>query len=126
MSGLMFPVMEDSTLAQRTAEGLITANDLLLYSSVCGTGLDTLPLPGDTTAEQLAALLLDLAALSQRLNKPLTGRLMPIPGKKTGDPTDFDFSYFANSRVMPLAAQILRGKLATDETFTIRPRPANR
>ncbi|MDD5368642.1 MAG: DUF711 family protein, partial [Anaerolineaceae bacterium] len=47
-SGLMFPVLEDATLAMRAAEGLLTVNDLLLYSCVCGTGLDTVPLPGDS------------------------------------------------------------------------------
>ena len=82
-SGLMFPVLEDSTLARRAAEGLLTVNELLLYSAVCGTGLDTVPLPGDTTPAQLEALLLDLAALGTRLDKPLTARLMPIPGKSS-------------------------------------------
>jgi uncharacterized protein (UPF0210 family) len=101
-SGLMLPVLEDSVLAQRAAEGTLTVKDLLLYSAVCGTGLDTVPLPGDTSADQIAALLLDISALALRLNKPLTARLMPIPGKKAGEPTNFDFDYFANSRVMAL------------------------
>jgi len=74
---------------------------------VCGTGLDTVPLPGDTSPEQLYAILLDLAALAHRLDKPLTARLMPLPGKSAGDPTDFDFAYFANSRVMELQAKPL-------------------
>ena len=34
------------------------------------------------------ALLLDVAALALRLNKPLTARLMPIPGKKAGRNTN--------------------------------------
>jgi len=119
-NGLMLPVLEDATLAKRAAEGKLTIKDLLLYSTVCGTGLDTVPLPGDTTVEQLYAILLDLATLSQRLDKPLTARLMPIPGKKAGDPTDFDFTYFANSRVLALKAEPLGGKLAGGETFFLR------
>ncbi len=118
-SGLMLPVLEDSTLAARAAEGHLTIKDLLLYSAVCGTGLDTVPLPGDTTPEQITAILLDLAALAQRLNKPLTARLMPIPGKNAGDPTDFDFAFFANSRVMALDAEPLEGMLAGDESFQL-------
>src|SRR6266498_1882664 len=47
-SGLMMPVLEDATLAKRVAEGTLTVKDILLYSAVCGTGLDTIPLPGDT------------------------------------------------------------------------------
>lgn len=123
-SGLMLPVLEDAVLAQRASDGLLTVTDLLLYSAVCGTGLDTVPLPGDTSAEQLAALLLDLAALSCRLEKPLTARLMPVPGKQAGDPTGFDFSFFANSRVMALRAAPLSGLLTGDEAVRLRRRLA--
>ena len=52
-SGLMLPVLEDATLARRAADGSLGVMDLLLYSAVCGTGLDTIPLPGDTSVEQL-------------------------------------------------------------------------
>ena len=45
-SGLMLPVMEDATLAKRAADGSLTVKDLLMYSAVCGTGLDTIPLAG--------------------------------------------------------------------------------
>jgi uncharacterized protein (UPF0210 family) len=121
-SGLFTPQLEDSVLARRAAEGSLTVKDLLLYSAVCGSGLDTIPLPGDTTAEQLTPLLLDLAALALRLDKPLTARLMPVPGKKAGDLTSFDFEYFANSRVMALDAQPLKGPLAGDETICIHKR----
>jgi uncharacterized protein (UPF0210 family) len=121
-SGLMLPVLEDAVLAQRAAEGTLTVKDLLLYSAVCGTGLDTVPLPGDTSTGQMAALLLDLSALALRLDKPLTARLMPIPGKKAGDPTHFDFDYFANSRVMALEAEPLKAPLSETRRFTLSPR----
>lgn len=121
-SGLMLPVLEDSTLAQRATEGRLSVKDLLLYSAVCGTGLDTLPLPGDTSSEALAAVLLDLAALAQRLDKPLTARLMPIPGEKAGEATNFDFDYFANSRILSLEAKSLHGAFTSNETFELQPR----
>jgi hypothetical protein len=121
-SGLMLPVLEDAVLAERAAEGNLTITDLLLYAAVCGTGLDTIPLPGDVTEEQLAAVLLDLAALAQRLQKPLTARLMPVPGKLAGDPTGFDFAFFANSRVMAIRAQPLVGLFSGDEFFDLKAR----
>lgn len=99
-NGLMLPVLEDARLAARSREGLFTVDDLLLYSAVCGTGLDTLPLPGDVSEDELAGILLDVATLARRLGKPLTARLMPVPGAKAGDLTQFDFSYFANGRVL--------------------------
>jgi uncharacterized protein (UPF0210 family) len=100
----------------------LTVKDLLLYSTVCGTGLDTVPLPGDTSAEQLDAVLVDLAALSLRLDKPLTARLMPIPGKKAGDVTGFDFAYFANSRILALEAEPLSNFLAGSEGIPLSHR----
>jgi uncharacterized protein (UPF0210 family) len=121
-SGLMLPVLEDSVLAKRAAERVLTVKDLLLYSAVCGTGLDTIPLPGDTTAETMVPLLLDLSALALRLNKPLTARLMPIPGKKAGDPTDFNFDYFANSKVMTLERQSLGSSFTKTRQFSLAAR----
>jgi uncharacterized protein (UPF0210 family) len=121
-NGFMQPVLEDSILALRAAEGTLTVKDALLYSAVCGTGLDTVPLAGDTTAEEIAPLLLDLCALAMRLDKPLTARLMPIPGKQAGDEIRFDFSFFANGRVMKLDSSPLRGALNSNESFEVRSR----
>lgn len=121
-NGMMMPVLEDATLAARAAEGTFTVQDLLMYSAVCGTGLDTVPIPGDTTPAQIAAVMLDVAALALRLNKPLTARLMPIPGKKAGDVVNYDFSYATRSAVMPLRAAPLGNLLTGNEAISIRPR----
>ena len=117
--GMMLPLLEDATLSKRGTQGILSIKDLLLYATVCGTGLDTIPLPGDASVEKLSALLLDLASLSLRLDKPLTARLMPIPGKKAGDPTDFDFPYFANSRILSLESKPLGGLFAGEESFQL-------
>lgn len=121
-SGFMQPILEDSVLAKRAAEGTLTVKDALLYSAVCGTGLDTVPLPGDTTSEQLVPLLLDLCALALRLDKPLTARLMPIPNRKAGDETNFDFPFFAPSRVMALDSERLTKAFSSNETFQLSSR----
>jgi uncharacterized protein (UPF0210 family) len=125
-SGLLFPQLEDSALANSAAEGILTVRDMLMYSAVCGTGLDTIPLPGSTSPEELAPLLLDLAALALRLDKPLTARLMPIPGKQAGEPTSFDFPFFANSRVLPLVSTALQPPLADAGLIPIAPREQRR
>jgi uncharacterized protein (UPF0210 family) len=88
-SGVMLPLLEDPILAQRNAEGRYTLRDLLAFSAVCGTGLDTIPLPGDSTTEQIVGVLEELAALAGALRKPLTARLLPMPGLKAGDLTTF-------------------------------------
>ncbi|MEW6179280.1 MAG: DUF711 family protein [Chloroflexota bacterium] len=121
-NGLMLPVLEDSRLALRSAQGSLSVKDLLLYSTVCGTGLDTVPLPGDCTPQAINALLLDLAALSLRLNKPLTARLMPMPGKRAGDEITFSFEFFSSGRVMTLEADKLGGLLAKEAVVELQAR----
>src|SRR5881296_2499389 len=99
-SGLMLPVLEDPVLARRASEGRYSVRDLLLYSTVCGTGLDVVPLPGDTAADRLAALIADVAALSTKLRKPLSARLFPVPGKSAGQRAHFDDPYLTDCVVM--------------------------
>ncbi len=120
-SGLMLPVLEDSVLARRAAEGVLIVQDLLSYSAVCGVGLDTIPLPGDVSEGALTAVLLDVAMLASRLNKPLTARLMPLPGLAAGDPVSFDFPYFADSRVMNIAGGDLDNLLVQGTQLSINP-----
>jgi uncharacterized protein (UPF0210 family) len=120
--GLFLPVLEDEVLAKRAAAGEISLTDLLLYATMCGTGLDTIPLPGDTEAEAVAPLLFDLAALALRHDKPLTARLMPLPGKEVGDEVHFDFPYFADSAVMPLDMHPLTGLFAGAGILDVGPR----
>ena len=55
-SGLMLPVMEDQRLAQRWSENTYDIDSVLAYSAVCGTGLDTVPLPGDVSEERLVKI----------------------------------------------------------------------
>lgn len=119
--GLFLPVLEDSVLAERAAQGQLSITHLLLYATLCGTGLDTIPLPGDVSPEALVPLLIDLGTLALRHDKPLTARLMPIPGKKAGDQIHFDFPYFADSRVMNLPAETLSGLLGGSGNLEISP-----
>jgi len=100
--GLMLPVLEDARLAQRWSEGRLSLGALLAYSAVCATGLDTIPLPGDVTREQLERIFADVAALAVRWKKPLAARLMPVSGKRAGDMTDFSDPFLTNARLQPL------------------------
>jgi hypothetical protein len=101
-SGLMVPVMEDKLLAERWAEGAYNIDSLLAYSAVCGTGLDTVPLPGDVSIEQMERIFSDVASLATKWNKPLSARLQPVPGKGPGDRTDFQDPYLFNTTLHPL------------------------
>jgi uncharacterized protein len=98
-SGLMLPVCEDIGLATRANEGTYDITHLLLFSAVCGCGLDTVPIPGDITIDKLADILTDLATLAIKLDKPLSARLFPIPGKKAGEITAFNSPYLVDCQI---------------------------
>ena len=101
-SGLMLPVLEDVGLGKRSEAEYFNLDSLLLYSAVCGTGLDTIPVPGDASTSQLTAILNDVATLSTRLSKPLSVRLFPVPGRKAGEMTQFESPYLTNTTVMSI------------------------
>jgi uncharacterized protein (UPF0210 family) len=101
-TGLMMPVLEDKRLSQLWSEGALSMDQLLAYSAVCGTGLDTIPLPGDITTGQLERIIGDVATLSAKLSKPLSARLLPVAGAKPGDMTTFDNPNLVNAVIQPL------------------------
>lgn len=101
-SGLMLAVTEDQGLAQASLNQEFDIRALLTYSSVCGIGLDTVPVPGDSSNEQIAAVMRDTGTMAFRLNKPLTVRLFPVPGLKAGDKTAFESDDLCNCAVLAL------------------------
>ena len=101
-AGLMVPVMEDKRLAQRWAENAYNTDALLAYSAVCGTGLDTVPYPGDLSEEQMVRIYGDVASLAWKWKKPLSARLQPVQGKKAGDRTEFEDEYLFNTTLHAL------------------------
>ncbi len=98
-SGLMLPVLEDYGLARAWSTNMFDIDTLLAYSAVCGTGLDCIPLPGAVSVKELSAILLDVATLAVKLQKPLSARLFPVPGKKSGDMTNFNSPYLVNCKI---------------------------
>ncbi|HKM68149.1 MAG TPA: DUF711 family protein [Candidatus Acidoferrum sp.] len=104
-SGIMLPVMEDPLLAERWNQGRLSLDALLSYSAVCATGLDTIPLPGDTTVEDIARIIGDVATLSVKWNKPLSARLLPVAGKRAGERTEFTDPYLINVTIRALPSK---------------------
>ena len=101
-SGLMIPVLEDATLTRRWTEGTYGLDSILAYSAVCAGGVDTVPLPGDTSETEIARIIGDVATLAFKWNKPLAARLLPAPGKQAGDMTGFGGA-LANAIIQPLS-----------------------
>lgn len=99
LCGLMLPIVEDNILGRRGIEGNYTWKELLLFSSVCATGLDTIPISGQTSTEDLADAYFDLATLAIKLDKPLSARFFIEPNKSAGETVKYDWDYAAESPV---------------------------
>ncbi|MFL6352570.1 MAG: DUF711 family protein [Bryobacteraceae bacterium] len=101
-SGLMMPVLEETTLTRRWSEETYGLDSIMAYSAVCAAGVDTVPLAGDTSEEVIARIVGDVATLAYKWNKPLAARLLPAPGKSVGKMTDFTGA-LANAIIQPLS-----------------------
>jgi uncharacterized protein (UPF0210 family) len=100
--GLMLPPLEDLGLAKAMASGRVTVPDIMMYSTVCGLGLDTVPIPGDSSVAAITLRIADLATLAYKLEKPLSCRLFPVPGKSPGDEVDFENPHMVKGAVVQL------------------------
>lgn len=85
MSGAFIPVAEDSALANAAARGTLSLEALEAMTAVCSVGLDMVALPGDLSAETLAAIAADELAIGVVNKKTTAVRLIPVPGKKAGE-----------------------------------------
>ncbi len=89
LSGAFIPVSEDEGMSRAAAEGVLTIEKLEAMTCICSVGLDMIAIPGDTSAETIAAIIADEAAIGM-INKKTTGvRIIPAPGKTTGDYVEF-------------------------------------
>lgn len=101
-SGLMLAVIEDEGLAQATKKNQFDIRALLTYSSVCGIGLDTVPIEGESSVEKIADICRDTGMMAFKLNKPLTVRVFPVPNLKAGDITKFESDDLCNAAVLAI------------------------
>jgi uncharacterized protein len=84
-SGAFIPVSEDLNIAEAAAQGHLTLHKLEALTSVCSVGLDMVALPGDTSAQTLAAIIADEMAIGVINRKTTAARLIPVPGKQAGE-----------------------------------------
>ena len=101
-NGVMYSVLEDDFLAASAKVKNISLDSLALYSSVCGCGLDMIPLPGDIFDEEIASIIFDICSLSISLSKPLGIRLLPITGKRVNEMTEFIYDFLVDTRVFEI------------------------
>ena len=88
-SGAFIPVTEDEGMIAAVENGAITLDKLEAMTCVCSVGLDMIPIPGDTSASTIAAIIADEMAIGMINNKTTAVRVIPVPGKKAGDWAEF-------------------------------------
>lgn len=99
-NGVMFSVLEDNGLTNANNLRALSLEKLALFSTVCGCGIDMVPVPSSMFSEDISGLILDIAALAVRLKKPLGVRLLPIPNKVVNEYTQLNLDFLCDSRVM--------------------------
>jgi uncharacterized protein (UPF0210 family) len=99
MSGAFIPVSEDAALAEAARQGHLVLEKLEAMTSVCSVGLDMIAIPGDTSAQTIAAIIADEMAIGVINNKTTGVRLIPVPGAKAGDFVEFG-GLFGSASVM--------------------------
>ena len=106
-NGVMYSLMEDTSLSRCSSMHIFSIDSLISYSSVCGCGLDMVPIPGHTYVEEIASIILDISSLSTVLSKPLGVRVLPIPDKWGGEITEFDHDFIQNTRIKNIKNVVL-------------------
>ena len=89
LSGAFIPVMEDPVLSRAVTDGTLSIEKLEAMTSVCSVGLDMILLPGDTSEDVLAGIILDECAIGIANRKTTGVRVIPVPGAKAGERIDF-------------------------------------
>jgi len=89
LSGAFIPVMEDAGMAAAVRKRSLSIEKLEAMTAVCSVGLDMVPIPGDTSAETIAAMIADEMAIGVANDKTAGARIVPVPGKKAGEIVEF-------------------------------------
>jgi uncharacterized protein (UPF0210 family) len=89
LSGAFIPVSEDIGMIESAAAGCLTLEKLEAMTCVCSVGLDMIAIPGDTSADAIAGIIADEAAIGMVNNKTTAVRVIPAIGKKAGDTLNF-------------------------------------
>ncbi|GAB6181103.1 PFL family protein [Desulfotomaculum defluvii] len=89
LSGAFIPLSEDAGMIRAAERGILTLEKLEAMTCVCSVGLDMIAIPGDTSAETIAAIIADEMAIGMVNFKTTAVRIIPAPGKKVGDRVEF-------------------------------------
>lgn len=101
LSGAFIPVSEDAGMIDAVLKGSLNLEKLEAMTAICSVGLDMIAVPGDTSAETIAAMIADESAIGMINNKTTAVRIIPAPGCKVGDMVEFG-GLLGTAPVMPV------------------------
>src|SRR5919199_55149 len=101
MSGAFIPVSEDAGMIESARVGALSLDKLEAWTSVCSVGIDMVAVPGETSAETLAAIIADEMAIGVMNHKTTAVRIIPVPGKAVGEMVEFG-GLLGSAPVMPV------------------------
>ena len=119
-NGVMYSLLEDHLMCKSNDKKILSIDKIIGYSTLCGCGLDMVPVPGNLLVEELASIVLDIASTASKLNKPLGFRVLPIPNKQSNEFTEFDMDFLTNTRVMDLKQLSLSNTLFTSSNIKLK------
>jgi uncharacterized protein (UPF0210 family) len=103
MSGAFIPVSEDASMIEAARVGALSLDKLEAWTSVCSVGIDMVAVPGDTSAETIAAIIADEMAIGVMNNKTTAVRIIPVPGRAVGEMVEFG-GLLGSAPIMPVNA----------------------
>jgi uncharacterized protein (UPF0210 family) len=117
-NGVMFSLLEDMGIGIENETKKFSIDSLLLYSALCGCGLDMIPIPGSTSAEKISSIILDVYAMSVKLEKQLGVRLLPVPGKEEGKFTNYHHDFIYNTLIKDIGLNHCSLLMLKDNSYT--------
>lgn len=123
-SGVMYSLLEDLELCSINNKRGVTLEQMISLSTMCGCGVDMVPVYGQMTNEEFFSIFLDVIGISCRLNsKPLGIRLLPIQNCKRGSQSFTHFTddpdFIANTKVVTPTLNLLNSVEKKMEYLTI-------
>ena len=101
LSGAFIPVSEDEGMIAAALDGTLTIDKLEAMTCVCSVGLDMIAVPGSTSAETIAAIIADEAAVGMVNSKTTAVRVIPVEGADVGDMVEMG-GLLGSAPVMPV------------------------
>ncbi len=89
LSGTFIPISEDAGMIRAVKAKALNIEKFEALTAVCSVGMDMFAVPGTTSPDVISAIIADELSIGVANDKTTSVRIIPAPGKKTGDIVHF-------------------------------------